>query len=167
MNAVFYISAAIAIFATVMVITRASAVHALLYFVVSLLAVALVFYVLGAPFAAALEVIVYAGAIVVLFVFVVMMLNLGKESTEQERAWLAPNAWVGPAVLSIILAAELVYVLSVGSSIEQSAPGAPVGPKEVGARLFGQYLLAVEFASILLLAGLVGAYHLGRSGQRR
>ena len=73
------------------------AVHALLYLIVSLLAVALVFFTLGAPFVAALEVIVYAGAIMVLFVFVVMMLNLGPSAAEQERRWLAPRTWVGPA----------------------------------------------------------------------
>ena len=77
MNLVFYISALVAVIATTMVITRLNAVHALLYLIVSLLSVALIFFVLGAPFVAALEVIVYAGAIMVLFVFVIMMLNLG------------------------------------------------------------------------------------------
>ena len=63
-----------------------NAVHALLYLIVSLLAVAVVFYVLGAPFVAALEVIIYAGAIMVLFVFVVMMLNLGEHAVSMENA---------------------------------------------------------------------------------
>ena len=75
----FYIAAAIAILSTIMVITRYNMIHALLYLVVSFLAVAIVFYVLGAPFIAALEVIVYAGAIVVLIIFVIMMLNLKEE----------------------------------------------------------------------------------------
>ncbi len=73
----FYLAAAIALIASVRVITNANPVHALLYLVVSLLAVAMIFFALGAPFAAALEMIVYAGAIMVLFVFVVMILNLG------------------------------------------------------------------------------------------
>ena len=85
MTAAFYVAAVVAVLATAMVITRANAVHALLYLVVSLLAVAIVFYVLGAPFAAALEVIVYAGAIMVLFVFVIMMLNRNEQATQQER----------------------------------------------------------------------------------
>ena len=63
-------------------ITRLNAVHALLYLVVSLLAVAMVFFILGAPFVAALEVIIYAGAIMVLFIFVMMMLNIGDRATE-------------------------------------------------------------------------------------
>ena len=85
--------------------------HALLYLIVSLLAVALIFFTLGAPFVAALEVIIYAGAIMVLFVFVVMMLNLGAAAVEQEKRWRRPRTWVGPAILAAILLAELVYVL--------------------------------------------------------
>ena len=76
MVTLFFIAAAVAIIATFMVITHLEAVHALLHLVVSLLAVALIFYLLGAPFIAVLEVIIYAGAIMVLFVFVVMVLNL-------------------------------------------------------------------------------------------
>ena len=87
-RAPFYVAAAIALFATIMVVISTNPVHALLYLVLSLLSVAVIFFVLGAPFAAALEVIVYAGAILVLFVFVVMMLNLGEQVTEQERRWL-------------------------------------------------------------------------------
>ena len=107
----FYIASAVAVVATTMVIINVNVVHALLYLVVSLLAAAIVFYVLGAPFAAALEVIVYAGAIMVLFVFVVMMLNLGEAAARQERQWLAPGIWIGPAGLSAVLLGELVYLL--------------------------------------------------------
>ena len=88
MNLVFYLSAAVSVVATLMVITRVNAVHALLYMIVSLLSVALIFFTLGAPFVAALEVIIYAGAIMVLFVFVVMMLNLGpKPATRNGSGW--------------------------------------------------------------------------------
>ena len=159
MNAAFYLAAAVAVTATVLTITRTSAVHALLYLVVSLLAVAVVFYVLGAPFAAALEVIVYAGAIIVLFVFVVMMLNLGEAAAAEERRWIAPRYWIGPAALSALLAAELCYLYVSGAA---QPSGGAVRPTVVGAALFGPYLLAVELASMLLLAGLVGAYHIGR-----
>lgn len=158
MQVTFYIAGFVALLATAMAITRTDAVHALLYLVVSLLAVAVVFYVYGAPLAAALEVIVYAGAIVVLFVFVVIMLNLGREAAEQERRWLHPRAWAGPSLLAFILLVEL------GALFAGDGPTAagPVAPREVGIALFGPYLLAVELASLLLLAGIVGAYHLGR-----
>ncbi len=160
MTFLFYISALVAVIATVLVITRTNAVHALLYLIVSLLAVALIFFALGAPFVAALEVIIYAGAIMVLFVFVIMMLNLGSSATQQESALLTPGIWIGPSVLCVVLAGELVYFL-VGAHSSIPDPGI-VSTKQVGIALFGPYALGVELASMLLLAGLVGAYHLGR-----
>ncbi len=160
MDIVFYIAAAVALAATVMVITRTNAVHALLYLIVSLLAIAVIFYVLGAPFIAALEVIVYAGAIMVLFIFVMMMLNLGQKAADQERQWLSPGMYLGPGVLSGILAFALAWV------VVTDGPGVVmtqiVGPKAVGVSMFSTYLLAVEIAAMLLLAGLVGAFHIGR-----
>jgi len=155
----FYSAALVAVVSTVMVITRLNAVHSLLFLIVSLLAVGMVFYLLGAHFAAVLEVIVYAGAIMVLFVFVIMMLNLGKTTVEQEMAWLQPSMWIVPGILSAILFIELVVVLSTDTGVIGASL---VEAKQVGILLFGPYLLAVELASMLLLAGLVGAYHLGR-----
>jgi NADH-quinone oxidoreductase subunit J len=156
---VFYFAAAVAFLSTALAISRRNAVHALLYLIVSLLSVAVIFYVLGAPFVAALEVIIYAGAIMVLFVFVVMLLNLGPPAEEQESRWLTPGIWVGPTILAAMLAAEISYLVLHGLS---SPVGVQVSPHAVGATLFGPYILGVELASFLLLAGLVGAYHLGR-----
>ncbi len=82
----FYLAAVIAILSTVAVIVQTNIVHALIYLILSLLAVAVIFYVLGAPFAALLEAIVYAGAIMVLFLFVIMMLNLGQHTRDEERS---------------------------------------------------------------------------------
>ena len=163
MNSLFYIAAAVAVISSLMVIVQLNPVHALLYLIVSLLSVALIFFMLGAPFAAALEVIIYAGAIMVLFVFVVMMLNLGPQSRWQERRWLVARMWPGPFLLSALLLAELVYILLAGGG---PAVGVrEVGPKEVGLALFGPYLMGTELASLLLLSGLIGAYHLGRRDQ--
>lgn len=159
MSVMFYGSALISILATLMVITRTNVVHALLYFIVSLLSIAVIFYTLGAPFAAALEVIVYAGAIMVLFLFVMMMLNLGQTTQEQERIWLSPALWIGPAILLLPLLGEMIFVIQL--SHEEMAHTV-VSAKDVGIDLFGPYVLAVELASMLLLAGLVGAYHLAR-----
>ncbi|HEX5422897.1 MAG TPA: NADH-quinone oxidoreductase subunit J [Candidatus Acidoferrales bacterium] len=156
----FYIAAAIAVIATMLAVTRLSAVHGLLYLVVSLLALAVVFYLLGAPFVAALEIIIYAGAIVVLFVFVVMLLNQGLRTIEIEKRWLTPRIWVGPAILAFVLAAEFAWTIS--SSTGSQAGTATVNSQQVGLALYGPYLIGVELASFLLMAGLVGAYHLGR-----
>ena len=164
MTTALYIAAAVAVIATAMVIINMNVVHALLCLVISLLAVAIVFYVLGAPFAAALEVIVYAGAIMVLFVFVLIMLNTGGDAIQQERHWLTPWIWVAPTGLSAILLGEFVYLL--WRAPVAAASGALVQPRQVGALLFGPYLLGVELASMLLLAGLIGAYHLGGTERR-
>jgi NADH-quinone oxidoreductase subunit J len=160
MNTAFYIAAAVAVIATVMVITRMNPIHALLYLIVSLLAVAVIFFTLGAPFAAALEVITYAGAIMVLFVFVVMLLNLGPQTVAQERQWLSPKSWIGPGILALVLVSELAFII-VRGSLRAPAAG-PVEPKQVGVALFGPYLLGAELAAMLLLAGMVGARRLGR-----
>jgi NADH-quinone oxidoreductase subunit J len=159
MNVLFYIAACIAVISSLMVIIQLNPVHALLYLIVSLLSIAMIFLLLGAHFAAALEVIIYAGAIMVLFVFVVMMLNLGPQSRGEERRWLPAGMWFGPLLLTVALLAELVYVLAGGG---QTVGMREVGPKEVGLALYGHYLLGVELASLLLLSGLIGAYHRGR-----
>jgi len=155
----FYITSAVAIFATVMMITRLNAVHGLLYLILSLLAVGVIFFLLGAHFAAVLEVIIYAGAIMVLFVFVIMMLNQGQKTIVQESAWLQPGIWIGPSLLALILFVELLLIVVLSGNAET---GHVVNSKQVGIALYGPYLLAVELASMLLLAGLVGAYHLGK-----
>lgn len=163
MEALFYLAGAGAVIATILVIVQPNPVHALLYLIVSMLSIALVFYILGAVFAAALEVIIYAGAILVLFVFVVMMLNLGPENIAAEKAGLRASAWVGPLILGALLLGELICVLSIDAG--RSASGA-VEPRAVALALFGPYLLGVELASLLLLSGLVGAHHLGRHWNR-
>ena len=163
MTVVFYMSAVVAVLSTLLVITCLNAVHALLYLIVSLFSVALIFFVLGATFAAALEIIIYAGAIMVLFIFVIMMLNLGVRTREQERQWLKPSMWLGPSILALVLLGELVYILALGGGAAITA--AEVSPKQVSLALFGPYILGVELASMLLLAGLVAAFHLGRREQ--
>lgn len=163
MEIAFYTAAVVAVVTTVRVIIHNNPVHALLYLIVSLLAVAVVFYTLGAPFAAALEVIVYAGAIVVLFVFVVMMLEVDRHTMAQERGWILPELWVGPGLLAGVLLGALVFALWQGEGIG-SISGDPLSAKQVGIALFGPYLLVVELASLMLLAALVVAAHIGRGG---
>ena len=158
MRLAFYLGGAIAVLSTARMLTCVDVVHGLLYLVVSLLAVAVVFFSLGAPFVALLEVVVYAGAIMVLFVFVVMMLNLGARARQAERQLLPRRGWIGPLVLAAILFALLAGALGAGA---QGPPPVGAGPEAVGAALFGPYVLGVELASLLLLAALVGAYHLG------
>jgi NADH-quinone oxidoreductase subunit J len=99
----------------------------------------------------------------VLFVFVVMMLNLGEQTIEQERKWLTSSAWAYPALMSFLIGLILVWVLNSDYAQPSLVMGAEiVGPKAVGQTLFTQYLLLVEVAAMLLLGALVAAYHLGK-----
>lgn len=159
----FYLMALVAIISTIRVVTNSNPVHALLSLIVSLLAVAGIFMIVGAPFAGALEIIVYAGAIMVLFVFVVMMLNLGHNTVEQERKWLSSDAWAIPALMSFLLGLTLIWMLGGEYTTQGLMLGREViGPKTVGQVLFTHYLLLVEIAAMLLLAALVAAFHLGK-----
>ncbi len=164
MSILFYIAAAVALISTILVVTRANAVHALLYLVVSFLSIAVIFFMLGAPFIAALEVIIYAGAIMVLFIFVMMMLNLGQRAADQEKKWLKPSMYIGPGILSLILAMMFGYILYKGAVV--SSGEHVVGPHEIGVSLFSIYLLGVELAGMLLLVGLIGAFHIGRKHEK-
>ena len=160
MTVLFYTAALIALLATVLALTRANAIHALIYLTVSILAIAVIFFLLGAPFAAALEIVIYVGAIMVLFVFVIMMLNLGEAGVARERHWLPRQIWIVPGIMAVIMLAQLTVVLI---DVPGSSSGVLVSARRVGLVLFGPYVIAVELASMLLLSGLVGAYHVGCS----
>jgi len=164
----FYLAAAMAIIASIKVISTHNTVHALLYLVVSLLAVAVCFYLMGAPFAAGLEVTVYAGAIVVLFVFAVMMFGLGSDETLNAPQVRGLGIWAGPVVIATGLLIELIYIIN-HSGLQKQLSIDVVDAKQVGILLYGPYLLAVEIASFLLLAGLLAGYHYakpeGQGGQ--
>lgn len=161
MEFAFYTSALVALYSTVRVITNTNPIHALLYLILSLLAVAMIYFAVGAPFAGILEIVVYAGAILVLFVFVIMMLNLGDDVIKQEREWTRPELWTGPATLAGILLVQLLYILGT-NDLNATVGLHTVNSKQVGIALYGPYLLSVELASVLLLAALIAAYHLGR-----
>jgi NADH-quinone oxidoreductase subunit J len=140
-------------------VTRPNAVHALLYLVVTLLALAVAFFALGAAFAAVLLIMVYAGAIVVLFVFVVMTLPITTESMIRERAALR-RAWPLPLAMSVAVVVPFVF----GEfALRATFSPAPVTARHVGQLLFGPWALVIELASLLLLAGLIGVRHIGRT----
>ncbi|UNU73054.1 NADH-quinone oxidoreductase subunit J [Moraxella nasovis] len=161
----FYVLGLVAIWASLRVVTHANPVHAILSMIVSLLAVAGIFFILGASFAGVLEIIVYAGAILVLFVFVIMMLNLGTDTLE-EKSWLTANAWAMPMALGVIVFAVLCGLILnatpafIGGNVYFSDVN--ITAKEVGISLFTQYVLLVQAAAFLLLGALVAAYHLGK-----
>ncbi|URJ31190.1 NADH-quinone oxidoreductase subunit J [Blochmannia endosymbiont of Camponotus sp.] len=164
MTALFYVSGIIAIISTMCVIVHYHPIHALLYLIVSFISMSCNFFSLGASFAGAVEIIIYAGAIMILFVFVIMMLN-AKTITfrEQKSRFLNPILGCGAVFLTGILLIILLYVsfglkdcfININRSIIDS--------KQIGISLFGPYLLMVELASFLLLSALISVFHLARN----
>ncbi|CAL4320384.1 NADH-quinone oxidoreductase subunit J [Buchnera aphidicola] len=160
MESVFYICSFVAVISTFLVIIQNNAVFSLIYLIISLLSISSIFFILGAFFAGALEVIIYAGAIIVLFVFVIMMLNLGQEYDFQEKKYLKSIVWIGPSILSLILFFSMTYAVFFVKNKEINF--STIDIKDVGINLFGPYLLLVELASLLLLSALIVVFHIGK-----
>ena len=133
MTIAFYTSGAVAVIAALLVVTRVNVMHALVSLIVAFLAVAGVLWSLGAPFAAVLQIVIYAGAIMVLFVFAVMVLNLGERAEAIERSWLQGLIWAVPALLAAALLAVFAYTFTEHTT---ARAGTIVGPKLVGQSLF-------------------------------
>ena len=153
--------AAVALACAVLAVTRPVIVHALIWLVAALLSLAACFFALGASFAGAVQVLIYAGAIVAVFVFVVMSVDTSAEARGRERERLA-TGWRRPAAAVILVAVPLVAGLGVGGPALVAPQGTAQG--SLGALLFGPWALAIDVASGLLLAALMGARHLGRRG---
>jgi NADH-quinone oxidoreductase subunit J len=154
----FYILAAVAVIATIFAITEKHAVHAIVYLVTSFFALAVVFYLLGAPLVAVFEVIIYAGAIMVLFLFVIMMLDLGHP---EKAARPGMGDWWPALVLGVVIAGAVIVLAAARPAV--ATVGVPViGVREFGRVLFQKYGIAVEIISMQLLFALVGALYLGR-----
>jgi NADH-quinone oxidoreductase subunit J len=169
-NAAFSVASVVAIVATALTVTGRNPVHALLYLIVSLLAIALIFFVMGAPFAALLEVIVYAGAIMVLFLFVVMLLNAPQEdAAEWDRAHPFRRSGVGrfgallAGLLVVQLAWALMRIVELDAPVGSQTDAATVSSvRELGRVLFDRHAFAFEATSILILVAMVGAVVLAR-----
>ena len=157
---IFYVLAGVVLAATVLAITRAVVVHAVVYLVISFLALAPMFYLLGAPLLALLEVILYAGAIMVLFLFIVMMLP--RETATPGLGILVRQWWPAVLLTGISLAAMAVVLLPLPLA-QMPLTAALASPRHFGRVLFDKYWLGVEIASYLLFVALVGAYYLGKS----
>lgn len=159
MEALIYLFGLIAIMATLRVITHTKPIHALIYLIVSLLSISCIFFLIGSYFAGALEIIIYTGAIMVLFIFVVMMLNIDNYEA-QKHIWMKYKLYLYILCIPLILLMLIILVLSKNTN-HVGCLGHIITPKAVGIALFSHYLLVVELASMLLLAGLLVSFHLG------
>ena len=159
----FYILAAVAVIATILAITEKHPVHAILYLVTSLFSMATIFYLLMAPLVAAFEVILYAGAIMVLFLFVIMMLDLGHPEhglSPERREWLPALLLSTVSILSFVM-----LIISRHTSATEFPAALPI--REVARHLFQDHGLAVELVSLQLMFALVGALYLGKQPKER
>ena len=163
---IFYILGAVAVIATAMAVTRRNPVHAVIYLVNSFFALALIFYLLGAPLVAAWEVIIYAGAIMVLFLFIIMMLELSP-GEDADRKGPGPLQWLPVLLIGGSLLACTLLMLQLDPGGGQELPHWYASPRDFGYALFHEYALAVEVVSFQLLFAAVGAFYVGRADERK
>jgi len=163
---IFYILAALAIASALMVVTRKNAVHSAVYLVVAMCAIAGLFVQLGSVFIAALQIIVYTGAIMVLFLFVIMMLNLKKDEFGfDSRVFQRLFAFIlaGIFLIQIVLTATKFLPKRDGRPIDMS-----IGDiKSISEKLFYFYLYPFEIIGVLLLAAIIGAVVIARKQEEQ
>ena len=163
----FYLFAAIAVVASLLVVAQRNPIYSVLLLIASFGALSGLYVLLDAPFVAVIQIIVYAGAIMVLFLFVVMLLNAPHEDTEQDiehpLAVVRSGAMRLGGVLAIGLAVELIWALTRGGGESGAFPGAAVSSvAAIGRALFTDYAFAFEVTSLLIIVAMVGAVLLAR-----
>lgn len=152
----FYLLSGLTILGGILVITRKNPVHSALALILTLLAQAGLYLMLYAPFVAGVQIILYAGGIMVLFLFVIMLVNIMRAEKEEQfnKQWLAGIA------AAFALGVLFVYVYTRGQSL---FPGHPAdlpeqfNTQQIGMMLYGNYLFPFEIASLLLLVAIIGA----------
>lgn len=160
---VFYFLATVSAFSAVMMLLQRNPVNSALYLILNFFCLGGLYLTLNAQFIAVAHIIVYAGAIMVLFVFVIMLLNLGDDKRLREHLGL--RMYLGIA-FSVALLVELLYILGFSSAnnfVQQSPLAAEMGTVEyIGKVLFTKFLFPFEVTSILLLAAIIGAVILAK-----
>ena len=156
----FYFLSFLAILCGLMLILEKNPIHSVLYLIITFFCIAGHYILLNAQFLAAVHIIVYAGAIMVLFLFVIMLLNLNKESEPHKKNVVKFAAVIAAGLLLIVLVGALKGTASLPAPQVSSADIGLV--KNLGKVLFNQFLLPFETASLLFLAAMVGAVMLGK-----
>ena len=156
---IFYLLAALIVVSTGIAITRRNLVHVIIYLVFSFFGTAMLFYLFGAPFLAAMEIIVYAGAIMVLFLFIIMMLKVEKA----EASILPLRQWIPAAALCGACGILGALVTVADTSADKTLEAAMAAPKIFGHYVIQNHWISIELVSVLLLVALVGALHLGQA----
>jgi NADH-quinone oxidoreductase subunit J len=155
----FYFLSFFSILCALMVVISKNPIHSVLYLILTFFSIAAHYVLLNAQFLAAVHVIVYAGAIMVLFLYVIMMLNLNAEVEPHKSKWLKVAATVAGGLLMVVLVGAL---RSTATSIAPSE-GIQIGSiKNLGKVLFNDFMLPFEISSILFLVAMIGAVMLGK-----
>jgi NADH-quinone oxidoreductase subunit J len=162
---IFFLLAAVALFGALNVVLRKNPVVGALNLVLTLLALAALYVTLGAEFLAAVQIIVYAGAIMVLFLFVILLINLERELWEDFSLFKIPAPFLG-AVLGVALV-MLLWNAEVPQSPTAVSTPDPGSGREVGRLLFTEYAFPFEVASVILFAGMIGAIVLAKKRRVR
>jgi NADH-quinone oxidoreductase subunit J len=162
----FYVFAAVAVVASLLVIAQRNPIYSVLLLIASFGALSGLYVLLDAPFVAVTQIVVYAGAIMVLFLFVVMLLNAPHEETDYDES-VHPLRRPGPmrfgAALAAALVVELLWALTKGGGETGAFPaGAVSSVRAIGRSLFTDYAFAFEVTSVLILVAMVGAVVLAR-----
>jgi len=163
--ALFYVFAAISVLASALVIAQRNPIYSVLLLIASFGALSGLYVLLDAPFVAVIQIIVYAGAIMVLFLFVVMLLNAPHEETvydEQTHPLMRPGPRRFGTLLAAVLIVELVWALTKRGESGVSPGGALISVNTIGQLLFTEYAFAFEVTSVLILVAMVGAVVLAR-----
>lgn len=153
----FYILAVVTVIGTILAITEKHPVHAIVYLVTSFFSLAAIFFLLAAPLIAMFEIIIYAGAVMVLFMFVIMMLDLG--SPDQAKLPVG-RQWLLPSFLAAIILVSIVTIAD--SNFGDTHAAGSITVREFALTLFRKYGMAIEIISMQLLFAVVGALYLGR-----
>jgi len=151
----FLILAAIAVAAALAMIFSRNAIHAALFLVINFSVIAVFYLLLNAPFLAMVQVAVYAGAIMVLFLFVIMLLGAERLDYKSKLEWQRPLAFV--LALALLAEGGVLFFERLGSPPEMAQAVTDSSPQAVGAVLFDSYLFPFEVTSVLLLAAMIGA----------
>ena len=153
----FLVLALVAIISAVGMLVSRNAIYAALFLVVNFMTVALFFLLLNAPFIAVAQVSVYTGAIMVLFLFVIMLLGAERAGQIQAIRWQIPLAVILGVILLLEAGYIIIYQRGMLPAVTTTLPADFGSPAQVGTALFSNYLLPFEITSVLLLVGMVGA----------
>lgn len=159
---IFYIVALVIVAATAVAITRRNLVHAVIYLIFSYFGTAMLFYLLGAPLLAALEVIIYAGAIMVLFLFVLMMIKM-----ESHQELMFPlSQWLPAAIFGLLYLVVGLFMVFGTPGTEITLPMVMATPRDFALYVFQRHWFSVEIVSLLLLVALMGALCMGKGKEK-